>query len=65
VHHHPDSARAAESIVEFLSDGDLIAVKGSRGMRLEKVVRALVEELSPDRPEPDTEPAQPVNGEAG
>jgi len=44
VHHHQDSARAAESIVEFLKEGDLIVVKGSRGMRMERVVHALVEQ---------------------
>jgi len=45
VHHHPDTNRAAESIVEFLSDGDLIVVKGSRGMRMGRVVRALTEQF--------------------
>ena len=42
VHHHADSAKAAESIAEFLKEGDLIVVKGSRGMRMERVVHALV-----------------------
>jgi UDP-N-acetylmuramoyl-tripeptide--D-alanyl-D-alanine ligase len=42
VHHHADSAHAAESIVEFLRDGDLIVVKGSRGMRMERIVQALI-----------------------
>jgi len=42
VHHHADSAKAAESIAEFLKEGDLIVVKGSRGMRMERVVQALV-----------------------
>ena len=35
-------ARRAESIAEFLKDGDLIVVKGSRGMRMERVVQALI-----------------------
>lgn len=42
VHHHADSAKAAESIAEFLKEGDLIVVKGSRGMRMERVVQALI-----------------------
>jgi UDP-N-acetylmuramoyl-tripeptide--D-alanyl-D-alanine ligase len=41
VHHHADSEKAAESIGEFLKDGDLIVVKGSRAMRMERVVGAL------------------------
>jgi UDP-N-acetylmuramoyl-tripeptide--D-alanyl-D-alanine ligase len=45
VHHHADSTKAAESIAEFLKDGDLIVVKGSRGMHMERVVEAL---LQPD-----------------
>jgi len=42
VHHHADSARAAESVAEFLRDGDLIVVKGSRGIRMERIVQALI-----------------------
>jgi UDP-N-acetylmuramoyl-tripeptide--D-alanyl-D-alanine ligase len=41
VHHYADSAECAKSIAEYLRDGDLIVVKGSRGMHLGKVVRAL------------------------
>jgi UDP-N-acetylmuramoyl-tripeptide--D-alanyl-D-alanine ligase len=41
VHHHADSEKAAESLGEFLKDGDLIVVKGSRAMHLERVVGAL------------------------
>ena len=47
VHHHPDVDRASESIVELLSDGDLIVVKGSRSMHLERLVHRLVEQLAP------------------
>jgi UDP-N-acetylmuramoyl-tripeptide--D-alanyl-D-alanine ligase len=43
VHHDDDSTETARSVGEFLRPGDLIVVKGSRGMRLERVVRALIE----------------------
>lgn len=55
VHHHPDVSRAAESIVEFLSDGDLIVVKGSRSMHLEELVRRLVVDLAPHENPRETE----------
>lgn len=42
VYHHADSERAAEAIGEFVRDGDLIVVKGSRAMRMERVVEALL-----------------------
>jgi len=41
VYHHGDSRSCAESIAEFVRDGDLIVVKGSRGMHMGRVVRAL------------------------
>ena len=41
VYHHPDSTVCAEAIPERLGDGDLIVVKGSRGMHMGRVVRAL------------------------
>jgi UDP-N-acetylmuramyl pentapeptide synthase len=41
VYHHADSEACAESIADFLRDGDLVVVKGSRGMRMGRVVRAL------------------------
>lgn len=43
VQHYPDADEAAASVGEFLRDGDLVLVKGSRGIRLEKVVRAVCE----------------------
>jgi UDP-N-acetylmuramoyl-tripeptide--D-alanyl-D-alanine ligase len=45
VHHHGSSDKAAEALEEFLKDGDLIVVKGSRGMRMERVVEALLSSL--------------------
>ena len=46
VHHFADSEQASKAITELLSDGDLIVVKGSRGIRMEKVVDRLVEHLA-------------------
>jgi len=42
VQHYPDSVRCAESIGDLVRDGDLIVVKGSRGLRMGRVVRALL-----------------------
>lgn len=41
VHHFPDADKAAEEIGGFLRPGDLVLVKGSRSVHLEKVVRQL------------------------
>lgn len=43
VHHYGDSTSCAASVGDHLGDGDLIVVKGSRGIHLGKVVRALEE----------------------
>jgi UDP-N-acetylmuramoyl-tripeptide--D-alanyl-D-alanine ligase len=45
VHHHTTSEQAAESLAEFLKDGDLIVVKGSRAMRMERVVKELISSI--------------------
>jgi len=37
----PDSAEAAEQITDLLRDGDLVLVKGSRGIRTEKIVEKI------------------------
>jgi len=42
VRHEPDAATAAREILPLVRPGDLIVVKGSRGVRLEVVVEALV-----------------------
>jgi len=49
VHYYGDSATCAKSIGDFLSDGDLIVVKGSRDVRMGRVVRALLEQFGEER----------------
>jgi UDP-N-acetylmuramoyl-tripeptide--D-alanyl-D-alanine ligase len=41
VRSHPDSKQCAEAILDYVRDDDLIVVKGSRGVRMERVVEAL------------------------
>lgn len=41
VYHYPDAAAAAQAIGEFVHEGDLIVVKGSRALRMEQIVHAL------------------------
>ena len=38
----PDAAQAAAFLPGFLETGDLVLLKGSRGVRLERVVEALL-----------------------
>ncbi len=38
---YPDSAAAAESIAELVRPGDVLLVKGSRGIRMERLIEAL------------------------
>ena len=42
VRHEPDAVTAAREILPLVRPGDLIVVKGSRGVRLESVVEALL-----------------------
>lgn len=41
IHLFPDSDAAAERIMDIVGPGDLVLVKGSRGMRMEKIAAAL------------------------
>jgi len=41
VRHHSDSKECAETIRNYVRPGDLIVVKGSRALRMERVVEAL------------------------
>ncbi len=41
IHHFPDSRKAAGRIGGILRKGDLVLVKGSRGMKMEKIVETL------------------------
>lgn len=45
VYHHTNASKAAGATPEMVKDGDLIVIKGSRGMHLERVVQALLAAL--------------------
>jgi UDP-N-acetylmuramyl pentapeptide synthase len=46
VHYLPDSASAADLAVTLIKSGDLVLVKGSRGIRMDVVVDRLKAELA-------------------
>lgn len=41
VHHFPTATKAAEALPGMLAPGDLVVIKGSRAVRLERVVQAV------------------------
>ena len=44
IFHFSDSLEAARFIKEQISEGDLLLIKGSQGVRMERVVKALLAE---------------------
>jgi UDP-N-acetylmuramoyl-tripeptide--D-alanyl-D-alanine ligase len=42
-HHFNTSIEAAEKVPALLRDGDIVLVKGSQGIRMERVVKALLD----------------------
>jgi len=47
LHHFDDAAGAAEFLKSFIQDGDLVLIKASRGIGLDKVVTSLAETREP------------------
>ena len=50
-----NSEEAARFLAEFVAPGDLVLVKGSRGVKMERIVEALKEKLTSVAPEAGTE----------
>ncbi|MBP7867464.1 MAG: UDP-N-acetylmuramoyl-tripeptide--D-alanyl-D-alanine ligase [Acidobacteria bacterium] len=55
---HPDAAAATPAVIEAVRPGMLVVVKGSRGVGLERIVRALEGSLGPDRTEAEQSTAE-------
>ena len=48
IHHLNDSRKAADMITGLIGSGDLVIVKGSRSLRMETIVRAVMSEFGGD-----------------
>jgi UDP-N-acetylmuramoyl-tripeptide--D-alanyl-D-alanine ligase len=61
----PSSAEAAEFIVALVGDGDLLLVKGSRGVKMEHIVEALDQRFPRSNPEPAVTASRSTSKERG
>jgi UDP-N-acetylmuramoyl-tripeptide--D-alanyl-D-alanine ligase len=52
VEFYEDSQAAGEKLIDEIQAGDLVLIKGSRGVRTEKVVEKLLEKFELETPEP-------------
>jgi UDP-N-acetylmuramoyl-tripeptide--D-alanyl-D-alanine ligase len=61
----PSSAEAAEFIVTLVGHGDLLLVKGSRGVKMERIVEALDQRFPRSNPEPAVTVSRSTSRERG
>jgi UDP-N-acetylmuramoyl-tripeptide--D-alanyl-D-alanine ligase len=61
----PSSAEAAEFIVTLVGHGDLLLVKGSRGVKMERIVEALDKRFPRSNPEPAVVASRSTSKERG
>ena len=62
---YPSSAEAAEFFVNLMQQGDLLLVKGSRGVEMERIVEALDKRFPRSNPEPAVSAPRSVVNERG
>jgi UDP-N-acetylmuramyl pentapeptide synthase len=46
IHHTADRGRLREAVRGFVAEGDVVLVKGSRGMRLDEVAADIMEDMA-------------------
>jgi UDP-N-acetylmuramoyl-tripeptide--D-alanyl-D-alanine ligase len=61
----PSSAEAAEFVVTLMQHGDLLLVKGSRGVKMERIVEALDKRFPRSNPKPAVSVSGSTSGERG